>query len=147
MFNKVAEIFDLKTEDSLRTCFRQMEEELIQAIAPLEQVLDNPVGSMDYQTNFQHGDWVGAWRNRVCKYLMLVTAFVEHAKSDCFSLVKAPGITDEVRKSHKNGLAGPFMAWHGRLEKLVEDIDNRQNWCKKMLDSERKGSQGGYRAA
>lgn len=147
MFNRVAEIFDLKTEDSLKTCFRQMDEELAQAIDPLERVLDNPVGSMDYQTNHQHADWVGAWRNRICKYHMLVTAFVEHAKSDCFAIAKAPGVTDEVRKMHRNTLAGPFIAWQGRLEKLIEDIDSRVNFCKKCLDGEQKASRTGWQAA
>lgn len=147
MFNRVAEIFDLTTEDSLKTCFRQMEEELVQAIAPLEKVLDNPVGSMDYQLNHQHADWVGAWRNRLCKYLMLMTAFVEHAKSDCFAIAKAAGVTEEVRKMHRNGLAGPFISWQGRLEKMIEDVDNRVNFCKKCLDSEKKGHQNGSWAA
>src|SRR5436190_5513574 len=123
MFNRVAEIFDLQTEDSLKTCFRQMEDELITAIAPLEEMLETPVGSMDPSINYKHADWIGCWRNRICKYHMLVVAFVEHAKSDCFMLPKAAGVTENVREMHQRGLAGPYVAWKCRLEHLIEDDD------------------------
>jgi len=122
-----------------------MEDELVEALAPLEESLNTPVGSMDPTINYNHADYIGTWRNRVCKYLMFITALVEHAKSDCFLLPKAPGITDEVRKMHIHGLAGPFISWQGRLEKLVEDVDNRINFCKKCLDDEKKGGRNAYR--
>lgn len=144
MFSKVAEIFDLKSEDTLRSAFRTMEEELVEALAPLEEALETPVGSMDPQVNYKHADFIGAQRNRVVKYLMLVVALVEHAKSDCFMLPKGPGVTETVREMHQRGLAGPYVAWKTRLEHLIEDIDNRINFCKKCLDDERK-QKGAFR--
>ena len=143
MVNTIAQILNLKTEASLRDAFQLMEAELIAEIAPLEQALETTVQSMDPATNFRHAAFVGSWRNKIARCLMLVTGFVEHAKSDSFLLPKAAGVTEVARDMHRRGLAGPFVAWQRRLEHLIEDIDCRVNFCKKCIESEKNGRSSG----
>ena len=139
MVNTIAQILDLRTEASLHDAFQLMEAELMAEIAPLEQALEATVQSMDPATNFRHAAFVGTWRNKIARFLMLVTGFVEHAKSDCFILPKAAGITEVARDMHRRGLAGPFVAWQQRLEHMIDDIDCRVNFCKKCIESEKSG--------
>lgn len=139
MLNTVAEVLDLRTEENLLAAFKQFELELVTTLRPLEDLLDKSIHTMDPAVNHQHATTVNSWRNRVDKYLMFMVALEGHAKSSLFLLPKTAGVTDSVREAHRRGISAPFTAWAGRLERLIDSIDNCVNLCKKCVASEENG--------
>jgi hypothetical protein len=139
MVGSIREILGIHTPQALDQAFCQFEAELTEALEPIQRELDKNLMSGEIIDQMEHMCWIESWRDRTVRYLYLTTGFVEHAKSDQFTLPYEKGVTDAVRDAHKKSLAGPFVSMQGRLEGLIDSIDSRVNLCKKTLNIEGDG--------
>jgi hypothetical protein len=132
----IAQVLKLHTEEAMQATLFQLDEQYEEALMPLTQALARNVFSMDPQTLEAHSGLVESWRDRVARFLMIVSALREHAKSDRFELPREKGITETKREMHQRTLAGGYEAWKVRLENILKAIDSRVNLCKKLLGIE-----------
>lgn len=143
MLRSIIEIISITDEDRLLSEFREFERALEELLQKLDEELNKQPLSQDIPKLELHMTFVESHRHRVSKYLMLVDAFVEHAKSANFLAIKGKGVTEFDRTAYQKKLTAGMLATQRYLLNTIDDIDSRVNECKKLLGIE--GDVGGRR--
>jgi hypothetical protein len=140
MLNTIAQAHGLLSAKDLQDALAAFEHDLDAALDPLVLQLSRNIITGAPGDISQHMGYVETWRDRVTRFLMVVSACVEHAKSDHFELTAittekggtkyAP---EDKREAYRRRLAGGWVALKARLENLIDSIDSRVNLCKKVL--------------
>lgn len=138
MVETIHQIITITDEEILLQEFYGFETSLESIIMPLRANLAKQVLSADVVNMETHMTYVEAWRDRIAQYLRLVNAFVEHAKSSHFILIKGKGtgITETDRTAYQKKLTAGMLAMQRYLLDLIDAIDSRVNLCKKLLGIE-----------
>jgi hypothetical protein len=145
MVNKIQDILTIEQAQDLIDRFKEFDEQIEDAIAPVEEALELNISS-DVPSLHMHMTEVERWRVRVCRFYSFATAFVEHAKSKTFLLPKSKESTEMDREAQKKTLSAGPTALQARLDMLISSIDSRVNLCKKLLGIESDNA-GIYRRA
>jgi hypothetical protein len=123
--------------------FSDLEEQIIDDIAPLREFLAKQVATNDVPMLHTHMSYIESWRDRVAWRLLLVEAFHEHGKCSHFMMAKPvmsnggrSSVTDADREAHQKKFTGSMKAMEHYLTNLIDAVDSRVNQCKKLLGIE-----------
>jgi hypothetical protein len=132
MVETIHQIISITEEPVLLQEFYEFEESLTGRLTPLREKLAQQILSSDAAKLENNMTFVESWRDRVSMYLRLAEAFVEHAKSSHFMLVKQKGTTLDDRTAYQKKLTAGMLATAHDLLRLIDSIDSRVNLAKKL---------------
>lgn len=138
MVETVLEIISITNEDALLGEFQEFEAALRAEIDPLRRLLRRDIMAPDMSSLMPHMSAIEVWREPICHYLMLVDAFVRHAKSSNFLQPggRAEGVNEFTRTAYQKRLTAGMEAVQHYLENLIDCIDEAVNQVKKVMGIE-----------
>jgi hypothetical protein len=140
MINAIAQILKITKEEDLLTEFEAFETSLHTQLIELETKLSQSILSTEVTSVQSHMCLVESWRDRVTKYNMLTTSFVDHCKSTYFLLPDGKNVRAIEKEAHQKKLQAGFVGLKAYTEELIKSVDSRVNLCKVVLRAEIGGA-------
>lgn len=133
MIKSVSDIIAITKEENLIKEMSAFELAAENRMAMVEGLLTQDIKSSNEFAIEKHMSTVESFRQTAVRIHALAMCFLEHAKSQWFTLSKGKEISEFDRHAKQKQMVAPFAGLESRTEGLIKSIDSRVNMCKVLL--------------